>query len=242
MKIQLIRSATMKISYAGKSILTDPMLEKKNAPITADLPLTVDEIVGGLDAVMVSHTHYDHFDELAKKIIPKETRLFCQPDDHLSMVEAGFKNCTAIGDSYAWEGITLTRTSAVHSSSDEVLKQMGQVSGFVLQSDGEPTVYWVGDSIWCPVVAETIGAFKPDVVITHSGGAGLGTEVGPIIMDAAQTLSAARAASRAVTVAIHLEALSFCPVTRADLRRMADDAGILASRLRIPKDGEVLSF
>jgi len=31
MKIQLIRNATMKLTYAGKTILTDPMLSAKNA-------------------------------------------------------------------------------------------------------------------------------------------------------------------------------------------------------------------
>jgi hypothetical protein len=47
--------------------------------------------------------------------------------------------------------------------------------------------------------------------------------------------------SRGVVVANHLEALSHCPVTRADLAAAAQQAGV-ASRLRIPADGETLEF
>jgi len=46
---------------------------------------------------------------------------------------------------------------------------MGNVSGFVLQADGEPTVYWVGDSIWCEHVEKAIKTFQPEIVIIHSG-------------------------------------------------------------------------
>jgi len=63
---------------------------------------------------------------------------------------------------------------------------------------------------------------------------------GPIIMDAAQTVALAQAASGARVVAIHLEALDHCLTTRADLRAAANRARIDPSRLLIPADGETI--
>ena len=47
----------------------------------------------------------------------------------------------------AWHGIAVTRTPGQHGTGPEELADMGQVSGFVLQAPGEPTLYWTGDTI-----------------------------------------------------------------------------------------------
>jgi L-ascorbate metabolism protein UlaG (beta-lactamase superfamily) len=249
MKIQLIRNATMKISYAGRTLLTDPMLSPKGdfksfAGIarnpTIELPFQIEEIVAGVDSVVVSHDHPDHFDKAASAALPKMTAVFCQPGDEGKMTDEGFLSVIPIERSYTWQGITITRTNGQHGSG-KVLEFIGKVSGFVFQANGEPTVYWVGDSIWCEPVKGAIEKFKPDIVITHSGGAKLpGFET--IIMDAEQTLTALNASSEAVVVAIHLEALDHCHVSRETLRQMAGAASIPASRLIIPQDGQTISF
>jgi hypothetical protein len=41
---------------------------------------------------------------------------------------------------------------------------------------------------------------------------------------------------------VHLEAVAHAPVTRSQLRSAGDLAGIAASRLRIPADGETVTF
>ena len=97
MEIQLIRNATMKITYAGKTFLTDPMLSPKDEfhPFagkarnpTVELPLTNDEILEGIESVLVTHTHPDHFDPAAGKTLPKELPVFCQPGDKAQLAEA----------------------------------------------------------------------------------------------------------------------------------------------------------
>jgi hypothetical protein len=112
----------------------------------------------------------------------------------------------------------------------------------VLQADNEPTVYWVGDSIWCDTVAETIQKFNPDVIITHSGGATI-PDFDPIIMDIDQTLEVFNATSEQSTVvAVHLEALDHCGVSRDSLRQAALKRDISPSRLIIPDDGETIAL
>ena len=249
MNIQLIRNATMKMTYAGRTLLTDPMLAPKDAykPFagiarnpTIELPMPVEAVLKGIEGVVVSHDHPDHFDQTAREVLPKTIPVFCQPQDEAKISEAGFTSIIPIGADTTWEGINITRTDGRHGSG-KVLDFIGSVSGFVFEADEEPTVYWVGDSIWCEPVESTIEQFKPDIIITHSGGAKL-PGFDTIIMDAEQTLTTAKSAARSKVVAIHLEALDHCPVKRNTLRHMADKQAISASRLLIPEDGEIITL
>ncbi len=249
MEIQLIRNATMKITYGGHTILTDPMLSPKGAfrsfaniakNPTVELPFPVEDVVNGVEAAVVTHYHPDHFDKAAGAALPKRIAVFCQPGDEARFTDEGFSSVTPIQRSLTWQGITITRTEGRHGSG-KVLEMMGKVSGFVFQADGETTVYWVGDSIWCEPVEQSIAEFKPDVIITHSGGAKL-PDFDPIIMDAEQTLTTVHASGEAIVVAVHLEALDHCGVNREALRQLAEEKGISPNRLLIPEDGAVLSF
>ena len=118
---------------------------------------------------------------------------------------------------------------------------MGTVSGFVFQAPGEPTVYWTGDTILYEPVLQAIERFRPDVIITHSSGA-MWKGNGPIVMDAAQTLTVCRAAPEGRIVAIHLDSLDHGEVSREDLRAQARSAGISDECLLIPADGETLEL
>jgi L-ascorbate metabolism protein UlaG (beta-lactamase superfamily) len=93
MRIRLVRSATLVLELFGRRILVDPMLDPAGArpPIeqtanpvrnpTVDLPFPAEEVVSGLDAVLVTHCHKDHFDETAERLLPHELPVFCQPQD-----------------------------------------------------------------------------------------------------------------------------------------------------------------
>ncbi len=247
MKIQLIRNATMKISYAGHKILTDPMLSPQGilpsfagiaANPTVALPFSIETILADIEMTIISHLHPDHFDEAAALVLPKEMAIFCQPGDAGPLQEKGFIHATAAEPAKLWEGISITRSAGQHGKG-KILERLGKVSGFVLRAPGEPTLYWVGDSIWYEEVAKTIVKHKPDIIITHSGGAALPGS-GPIIMDGEQTLKVLAAAPWAVVVAVHMESLDHCSTSRAQLRSMAYSTSVSPSRLLIPEDGETL--
>ncbi|MBU2630614.1 MAG: MBL fold metallo-hydrolase, partial [Proteobacteria bacterium] len=78
MQIQQIRNATLRLSLAGKTILTDPVLLPRHgiesfAGIeknpTVDLPFPVEAVIKDIDLVMISHLHRDHFDDGGKKLL-----------------------------------------------------------------------------------------------------------------------------------------------------------------------------
>ncbi|MCL4263982.1 MAG: MBL fold metallo-hydrolase [Anaerolineae bacterium] len=249
MQIQLIRSATLRVTVNGRLFIIDPFLAAKGTvrsfagiapnPIV-ELPCSPQEAIAGVEMALISHLHVDHFDDTAVALLPKDLPILCQPGDEEKIAERGFTAVTPITHSHIWQGITFTRTPGQHGTG-EVGQRMGQVSGFVWQAAGEPTVYWAGDTIWYEAVAKIIRRVQPDVIITHSSGAKFG-DSDPIVMDAAQTIAVCQAAPQATIIAVHLESLDHGTVSRASLRAATDSHRIPTSRLLIPLDGEIVNL
>lgn len=249
MNITLIRNATLRLEYAGRLILIDPYLAAAHSlpsftgqarnPLVP-LPCTPEEVIAGADCVLVSHLHTDHFDAAARALLPKTVPLFCQPGDVEALGAAGFTAVQPVADSLSWRDIHIQRVPGRHGTSAPILALMGDVSGFVLQAPGEPTLYWAGDTVWYTAVKDTLARRQPHVVVTHSSGAVWGAEKELIVMDDRQTVALCQAAPDAIVVATHMEALDHGTVTRAQLRATAVAAGLSDQSLRIPADGERL--
>jgi len=251
MQLQLIRNATLKLTYAGHTILIDPDLAAKHSRPSftgrslnpmVDLPLSLAEIVADIDLLLVSHLHRDHFD--AVESIPAALPVLCQPGDEARIAERGFTQVTPVADALDWGGIQLTRTAGQHGT-DAVGRTMGAVAGFVFAAPAQPTIYWAGDTILYDEIYAAINRYQPDTIITHSCGARWPDDAGDrqlIVMDATQTVAVAQDAPASIVIATHMEALDHATISRAELRAAAVAAGIPATRLLIPADGEKLSF
>ncbi len=249
MKLQLLRNATLKLDYAGLTILIDPDFASKHSrpsftgrspnPMT-DLPVSTDEILGGVELVLVSHLHADHFDKAAQDLVPKHLPLICQPGDEEKIRSFGFTDVTPLTDELTIDGILLTRREGNHGSGP-VLEKMGQVMGLSIEADGEPSIYWAGDTILYPPVRETIATTQPDIIITHSCGAKWDDV--HIVMDAEQTVEVCRLAPENTKIIVtHMEALDHATISRHDLRAYANAHDIAKHRLIISDDGEILHF
>jgi L-ascorbate metabolism protein UlaG (beta-lactamase superfamily) len=251
MQLQLIRNATLRLRYANHTILIDPDLAAKHSRPSftgrspnpmVDLPLPLAEIMAGIDLLIVSHLHRDHFD--AVESMPAALPVLCQPGDEARIAERGFTRVTPLADTLDWGGVHLTRTDGQHGTG-AVGQLMGSVAGFVFVAPGEPTIYWAGDTILYNEIYAVIDRHQPDMIITHSCGARWPDAAGErqlIVMDAEQTVALAQAVPSSIVIVTHMEALDHATISRAELRAAADAAGIPATRLLIPADGEELSF
>jgi L-ascorbate metabolism protein UlaG (beta-lactamase superfamily) len=249
MDLTLVRNATLLVDMGGRRLLVDPSLDPAGArppiPNTAspqrnplvDLPRPAAELVAGVDAVLVSHLHADHLDDAAVAALDARVPLACQPPDEPVLRERGFADVRPVDGGIDLCGIGVARTPGRHGTGD-IGARMGPVSGFVLRAPGEPVLYVAGDTIWCDEVEDALAEHGPEVVVVNAGAARF-LEGDPIIMDADDVVETARAAPRATVVAVHLEALNHCPLTRAELRAAVDDAGV-GGRVAIPADGETL--
>jgi L-ascorbate metabolism protein UlaG (beta-lactamase superfamily) len=223
-KLQLIRNATLKLDYAGRTVLIDPYFAPKYSQPTfagrsanplVELPLDIDDILDGVELVIVSHLHEDHFDSVAAEHVPKHLPIFCQPGDEGEIREAGFTDVTELTDRARWEGLMLTRREGSHGLGS-VIDEMGSVMGFSLEARGEPSIYWAGDTVLYPPVADVIHKTKPDIIITHSCGARWDGDL--IVMDAEETIAVCETSSTSVVIATHMEALDHATISRQDLR------------------------
>ncbi len=247
LRLQLIRNATCVIRYGGKTVLLDPFLSEAGAlpafnntpnprpnPLVP-LPVPAAQVVSGIDATLLTHLHVDHWDTVARDLLPKTATLLAQPADVNRLSQAGFTGTRAIDATMSWEGITIDRTGARHGSG-EVGQRMGAVSGYVVKRRDSPTVYIAGDTIWCPEVADAISKHAPDIILVNAGEAQF-LEGGPIIMGVDDVAKVCRAAPRATVVAVHMEAVNHCVLSREGLRTGLSRAGVTSTVL-IPRDGE----
>ena len=250
MRLQLIRNATLRLDYAGQPLLIDPFLAPKHSRPSftgkslnpmVDLPCAPEVVYSDRALTLISHLHADHFDPRAQELLPKAMPILCQPNDAAQIASKGFRDVTPVHEHVVWRGITITRTPGQHGSG-EVLAQMGETSGFVFEAEGEPTVYWAGDTILTDAVKAVIARFTPQLIVTHSCGAVWGEPQTLIVMDAAQTAEVCQLAPEAVVVATHMDALDHATVSREDLRQFATVHGISPDQLLIPADGERLSW
>jgi L-ascorbate metabolism protein UlaG (beta-lactamase superfamily) len=248
MNIQLIRHATLWIEYAGVTFLLDPMFSDQavNPPIPnscderrnplVPLPSALDTWLSP-DAVLVTHLHRDHWDEAAMQTLPKSSTIFCQQGDSDAIRSSGFTNITEIHTSATFRDVTIQRTNGQHGTG-EIGQKMGHVSGFIFQALGEPTLYIAGDTIWCEDVKKALDTYKPDMTIVNAGGARFA--VGDVItMDEDNVIELIRYAPYTQVVAIHMDTINHCHVTRDALRTRLSKQQLL-DRVYIPEDGDWL--
>ena len=255
MKIQQIRNATIRIECAGKHFLVDPWFQKKGTGMSApspdpekakipspttELPFPVEQIMEGIDAMIVTHIHPDHFDPETAAMLDKSIPVFAVNEETKSQIESfGYTSVAVLKDEGTdFDGVILIRTEAMHGESPE--RAAGAVCGVILQAAGEPTLYVAGDTVYYKGVEQTLERYHPDVVVLNACGAEL-MGVGRLIMGTEDVLKVCEAAPDAAISASHMDAVNHATVSRTGLRDFLRKHG-KDGRVSIPEDGECLEF
>lgn len=252
---QHIRNATAKIQYAGKTFLVDPFLADKDAYLApngmrtplVDLHQSIEEILSGVDAVIVTHTHIDHWDEMAQIVIPKDLPIFVQNVGDARLIrEQGFADVRVLGKGTFFENIKLTRTRGQHGTDrmyadPKIAEILGDAMGVVFQAKGEPTIYLAGDTIYNHEIAHNLKTYQPDFIVLNAGYAKIPNFDGSPIMGLADVARIHNEEpKKAIIATIHMDALPQTTVSTEQMREFAKQQGL--TRVIVPKDGDVIQL
>ena len=256
---QHIRNATAKIEIAGSTFLVDPYLapkgsyagfegtinsQKRNPLIEMAEP--VEKVLEGVDAVIVTHTHADHWDEYAQKVLPKTLPIFVQNAGDAQIIRSqGFKDVRVLGKNTEFNKVKLSKTGGQHGTDQmysipQLAELAGDAMGVVMQADNEKTLYLVGDTIWNEEVDFALNRYKPEIIVMNTGYAQLQGFSDGIIMGKADVAKARQVAPKADIITVHMDAVNHAAVTSDEMRKFVKENKL--SKVAVPKESEVLKY
>lgn len=243
----LIGGPTLRFTYAGRTLLTDPTFDDPGehpGPVTlrktTPPALPADE-AGPVDVVLLSHDqHADNLDVAGRAFLARVPLVLSTP--------LAASRVEGVVGLEPWQRTTLpavpgrpsVQVTAVPAQHGPVGCEpvSGPVTGFVLQAEGEPTVYVSGDNASVEVVGAIAARFDDvRVAVLFVGAANVGRfGEHPVTLDALRALAVARLLPQAVVVPVHAEGWAHFTESTDELTRAF--AGTQeAPRLHVPPRG-----
>lgn len=168
--IMWIGHATMLIRVAGVTVLTDPVFAESMTPLPPFGPLRVVppglpiDSLPRIDAIVVSHNHYDHYEPDAIRRIAARDRPLClvplrvRPEHDL-----GCERFAALdwGESATRGAVTLRFLPAQHESGRSMFDRNRTLWGSWLIEGSGRKVYFAGDTGFGPHFASIAAQYGP---------------------------------------------------------------------------------
>jgi L-ascorbate metabolism protein UlaG (beta-lactamase superfamily) len=194
-RIEYVGHATVLVDLDGVRLLTDPLLRNRVAHLRRAAPVSA-RVGRGVDAVLVSHGHYDHLDVPSLRKLDRNALVVAPRGFGAALRRAGRKRVEVvdIGEEVAFGGVAVRATQAEHSGGGGLRK--GEALGFAIR--GSCSVYFAGDT---DLFDEMADLSPVDVALLPVWG--WGPDLGEGHLDPARAASAAALLRARTAIPIH---------------------------------------
>lgn len=245
--VTYIGHATVLLRLAGTALLTDPLFSEQVGPIARQAPLGMAlNDLPPLDAVLISHNHWDHLDKRSLKSLDKTVPLIVPDGLQKKVRKLGFQDVRGLK---TWE-TTKVRNAEITAVP---ARHWGTHCGYLIHAEGK-TVYFAGDTglfDGMRAIGERgpidlallpIGAYRPRLsFIPGTSWAMRRVHMAPEDLPEAAAMLKAK-----IIVPIHWGTFKLTgepvkePMER--LQRLLDAQDSLKAKVRVVKHGETMNF
>ncbi|NJN82791.1 MAG: MBL fold metallo-hydrolase [Caldilineaceae bacterium] len=198
-RITYLGHATLLIETEGVRLLTDPLLRnwvwhlrRRTGPVDPKL-------YQNLDAVLISHMHWDHLDLPSLRLLDPDTHIIAPHGAASLLHKNGFRWVTelGVGDTIDVGSVPIMATYAMHDGARVRYTKAADCLGYLIGSSY--TVYFAGDTELFPEMADL--ASHLDVALLPVWG--WGPTLGRGHMDPQRAAQAAQLLQPRVAIPIH---------------------------------------
>jgi L-ascorbate metabolism protein UlaG (beta-lactamase superfamily) len=191
--------ATVSLEASGTRVLTDPLLRKNLKGLLRRRHAVPDLGADPIDAVLISHVHYDHLDLPSLRRLPDRPRIIVPRGAGGLLTRAGFEDVeeVTVGDRLHLGRLEIEVTPAVHPATRRGAEEAESIGYLV--GDGATTAYFPGDTELFDAMADL--APRTDLALMPIWG--WGPTLGPGHMNPEQAAEALGLIRPARAVPIH---------------------------------------
>jgi L-ascorbate metabolism protein UlaG (beta-lactamase superfamily) len=143
--ITWVGHSTVLIELDGVRLLTDPLLRDRILHLRRVAARPDAAALSGVDAMLLSHLHYDHLDEKSLRIVGRGPRVIVPVGAAETLRSRGFAHVTELADGSEThvDGVTVRATHAEHGAR-HVLAMRVPALGYLVR--GSLSVWFAGDT------------------------------------------------------------------------------------------------
>jgi L-ascorbate metabolism protein UlaG (beta-lactamase superfamily) len=141
-RLLYVGHATVLIELDGVRLLTDPVLRPRVWHLRRRVPLDTAEL-GRIDAALVSHVHFDHFDRPSLRMLGTDVTVVVPVGARRLVREFTDVREVDVGDEVRVGQVTIRATPAEHQG-DRLLLRSAPSLGFLVS--GSRRIYFAGDT------------------------------------------------------------------------------------------------